>query len=188
MAFTNTWFLNQEPIHKKFISKKEQTILEIGAFEGRSTLFFLDHLEGDNSRLDTIDPFPSSDNTCPVYPELYNIFIKNVSPHPNFNKLTVYRDYSQNILPTFLLDQKKYDYILIDGSHLAKDVLFDAMMCFKLLKPGGIIFFDDYEWWGKGQNDPTLPKIGIDAFTSVFKDELKIVQKDYHLVITKVRE
>ena len=36
------------------------------------------------------------------------------------------------------------DLIYIDGSHLAKDVLSDAILSWKLLKPSGVMIFDDY--------------------------------------------
>jgi predicted O-methyltransferase YrrM len=182
--FTNAWFLDQKPVHEKFITKKEQNILEIGAFEGRSTLFFLDYLEGDNSRLDTIDPFVLNDPTCPVYSNLYDVYIRNVSQHPNYNKLILHKDFSQNVLPKMLLDTIRYDYILIDGSHISKDVILDAVLSFNLLKPGGIIFFDDY-----GSNyradDPNWTSMAVNAFTNIFQNDMSIIHSGYHLVVRK---
>ncbi len=42
-----------------------------------------------------------------------------------------------------------YDFIYIDGGHGATDVLEDAVLSFRLAKPGAVIAFDDYLW-----NDP----------------------------------
>jgi len=44
------------------------------------------------------------------------------------------------------LPHDHFDYISIDGSHEAADVLSDAVLSWPLLKTGGLICFDDYEW------------------------------------------
>lgn len=68
-----------------------------------------------------------------------------------------------------------FDFIYVDGSHLAKDVLTDAVMCWPLLKPSGVIAFDDYEW--EGHRPPhDRPQAGIDAFESVFKPQLALLR------------
>jgi predicted O-methyltransferase YrrM len=46
------------------------------------------------------------------------------------------------------LNQEKkieFDFIYIDGSHAACDVMSDAVLAWKLLKENGIMIFDDYE-------------------------------------------
>jgi predicted O-methyltransferase YrrM len=35
-----------------------------------------------------------------------------------------------------------YDFIYIDGSHVSKDVLVDAVFAWELLKPGGVVIFE----------------------------------------------
>lgn len=39
-----------------------------------------------------------------------------------------------------------FDLAYIDGSHLRLDVLSDAVMCWALLREGGLMVLDDYEW------------------------------------------
>ena len=43
-----------------------------------------------------------------------------------------------------------------------RDVLLDGLLAFQLLKPGGILVFDDYEWNRPHRHH--TPKPGIDAF------------------------
>ena len=51
------------------------------------------------------------------------------------------------MLSKFLCDLNKcFDFIYIDGSHIAKDVLTDACMAWPLLMPKGLMVFDDYMW------------------------------------------
>jgi predicted O-methyltransferase YrrM len=42
--------------------------------------------------------------------------------------------------------QGYFDFIYVDGSHQAPDVLCDALLSFRLLKNNGVIAFDDYLW------------------------------------------
>jgi len=64
--------------------------------------------------------------------------------------------------------------IYIDASHYAPDVLSDAVIAFKLLKPGGMLIFDDYLWSGD-ENIVYYPKIAIDAFTNIFSKHIKLI-------------
>lgn len=80
-----------------------------------------------------------------------------------------------------------YDFIYIDGSHIAKDVLTDACMAWPLLKPKGIMVFDDY-MWGNPRDILHRPKPAIDAFTNIFAEEVDIVHVGYQLVVRKKGE
>jgi predicted O-methyltransferase YrrM len=77
-----------------------------------------------------------------------------------------------------------YDFIYIDGSHTAKDVLTDACMAWPLLKQRGIMVFDDY-MWGESRDILHRPKIAIDTFTNIFAESLDIVHVGYQLVVRK---
>jgi len=80
-----------------------------------------------------------------------------------------------------------FDFIYIDGSHIAKDVLTDACMAWPLLKPKGIMVFDDY-MWGNPRDILHRPKPAIDAFTNIFAEEAEIVHVGYQLVVRKKGE
>jgi len=185
--FNHKWFDYQKPVHEKFLNTfcdKEISILEIGAYEGMSTLFFLDNY---NSTVDTIDPFIEGDKTTPVDSLTFNIFNKNVSKCKRKGNLTVYKDYSCNVLPELLLQNKRYDYILIDGSHLSTDVLVDAIICYNLVKPNGYIFFDDFQHDNLEENRNNRLKAtdGIRKFIELYDESITIRHLGYHLVIQK---
>jgi len=83
-------------------------------------------------------------------------------------------------------EDQLFDFIYIDGSHQAPDVITDACMAWQLLKTGGIILFDDYAWLDM----PGIlqrPKIAIDAFTTLFSDKLQVVLIGYQLGIQKIK-
>jgi predicted O-methyltransferase YrrM len=83
-----------------------------------------------------------------------------------------------------------FDLIYIDGSHRAPDVIVDAILGFKLLRSQGVMIFDDYPWKtdaGGSENPLNSPKIAIDAFTTLFAQQLDIVQRVplFQLVVKK---
>lgn len=62
-----------------------------------------------------------------------------------------------------------FDFIYVDGSHRAPDVLCDAVLGFKLPKVGGFMAFDDYlqaerAWLPYGTDPLRCPKPAIDAY------------------------
>jgi predicted O-methyltransferase YrrM len=78
-----------------------------------------------------------------------------------------------------------FDFYYVDGSHVALDVLADAVLGWRLLKPGGIMIFDDYEW-GAYRDQPTLqPKLAIDSFLEVFQDQVRVIYKGYQVILRK---
>lgn len=78
--------------------------------------------------------------------------------------------------------KENFDFIYIDGSHRSPDVIQDSILSFGLLKKGGIMIFDDY---GKVQSIE-LPKLAIDCFLSIFAKEMKVLLKEYQVVIEKI--
>jgi hypothetical protein len=80
-----------------------------------------------------------------------------------------------------------YSFIYIDGSHTAPDVLTDACMAWPVLKPKGLMVFDDY-MWGNPRDALHRPKIAIDAFTNIFGETAEIIHVGYQLVVRKKGE
>ena len=80
---------------------------------------------------------------------------------------------------------EQFDFIYIDGSHTAPDVMTDACMAWGLLKKGGIMLFDDYLW----QDVPGLlhrPKLGVDFFTTLFSEQNELCLLGYQYALRKL--
>jgi len=77
-------------------------------------------------------------------------------------KLFSYQFYKRN--------KKKFDLIIIDGSHLYKDVKSDIDNCKKLLNENGILIIDDYEINSAIKLNLDLNKFKNVDTISVFKD------------------
>lgn len=78
-----------------------------------------------------------------------------------------------------------FDFVYVDGLHIAKDVLADAVLAWDKLKKNGILIFDDYEWKKYPQTSNLHPKMAIDAFLKIYKDEFELIGKNYQICLKK---
>ena len=110
------------------------------------------------------------------------IFLANLRESGAADRTTVIKGFSQEELRK--LPSQSYDIIYVDGSHAADDVLEDAVLSWRLLKDGGLLIFDDYEW-SKFVSPQARPKIAITAFVRCYRPELKIIHRDYQVIVQK---
>lgn len=190
--FTTDWFTSRIPVWKKhlqqFASISGVKALEIGSWEGMSTCWLLDNiLIHDKAKITCIDTFSGGIEHKSNFSitSLEQRFDRNVMMTGNGHKVKKMVGKSQDLLPKLIGEY--YDLIYVDGSHKAPDVLLDALMCWQMLKVGGIIIFDDYQW--KAYPEPILnPQPGIDAFLELFNDYFKVLDKGSQIIIKKVKE
>lgn len=133
-----------EKLLEGYKGKPNLRFLEIGCFEGRATLWLLENILTDpSSQITVIDTFAGSQEHDKMdLSSLEKRFRDNIEPYKD--KVIVYKSKSQSLFPT--ADRAYFDFIYIDGSHEAIDVLRDAVCSWDMLKPGGMIIFDDYHW------------------------------------------
>jgi predicted O-methyltransferase YrrM len=81
-----------------------------------------------------------------------------------------------------------FDFIYIDGSHMAADVLSDGCYAFRLLKQGGWIYFDDYNWTDiQHPGDPKrTPKAGIDSFIALYGKKIRFLRSKWQMHVQKL--
>lgn len=184
--FTNDWFgATGRYIWDAMLPKFNPTkILEVGSYEGRSTCYFIDTLAKHKPiELFCIDTWEGGEDHEGIDMDaVLTRFYKNTgiakanAAHEVF--MPVYKGSSLTQLPKMVDSYAEhFDFIYIDGSHQAADVLSDAVNAFKLLRPGGIMCFDDYLWhWADRPYNPLdTPKAAIDAFTMIYAQKLQIL-------------
>lgn len=185
--FTKDWFTGNirtwERILEPMRGKPDLHFLEIGCFEGRATTWLLENILTDaSSRITVIDTFSGSEeHGKDMSVGLEERFRKNIEPWKD--KVTVKKGESKHILRT--MEGSAFDVIYVDGSHLAADVLTDAVLSFFYLKKGGLMIFDDYDW--RPYNEEwKMPRIAINGFLMAFANQIEHVHIGYQFIIKKI--
>lgn len=174
---------------QKFRKKEQLDILELGVYKGKATVWFLNNLfsyTNKKSRLYAVDTFRGSPEYVDVnFNEIKKSFIKNVSKtnHRDQVKLMEMTTYDALIKLNYL-KKIKFDIIFIDASHVASDVLADAVLSWTLLKNNGVLIFDDYQW-KKLSPKEFRPKMAIDAFCDIMKHNITVLHKGWQVIIKK---
>jgi predicted O-methyltransferase YrrM len=173
--FSNKWFSGNIRLFAQFLTGLKDRpcrLLEIGSYEGRSATWLVDHIATHPSAvIDAVD-------VC-EHPKLR----RNLAATGHADKVTFHLGPSAVVLRTLPLDS--YDFAYIDGCHWTVNVLEDAVHAFRLLKAGGIMAFDDYMWDDPAENQEGRPKEAIDAFLSVYRDQVELLHRGNQVWIRK---
>ena len=184
--FSNKWFLNNFEIFNYFLPKNVNdkfNYLEVGCFEGLSSFYVLSEYKFVNAYfLDIWDiPNQNSKSLTDDFNKVERAFDQNLSEF-NFTKI---KDDSVISMRKLFRKQINFDFIYIDGSHNGEDILSDAIEGFKILKKGGLLFFDDFL---QHQNDREIQSyIGIEKFLELYSNDFKIIYFQNNLVIKKIK-
>ena len=157
--------------------------LQIGAFTGNASVWLVDNvLTQRNSILEDVDTWSGSDEQEHKEMDWLDVertYDSRIAFRPNIIK---YKMNSKEFLRS--IEKVTFDFIYIDGDHTAEGVLQDAVLGWRLLKPGGIMAFDDYLW-----EDPRgiefQPGWSIDTFVGAVKDESEVLLSNSQVWLRK---
>lgn len=209
--FTNAWFdwsakSNWDHLIPVFIKKGDFCrLLEIGSYEGASACYLIEKLSNHCTfELHCVDTWlgsiehqvdgVASSNMAVVEARFKSNIKMAKKKTAGLNKVIIHKKTSEKYLSKLIGSGTTnfFDFIYIDGSHQAPDVLSDSVLAFKLLKIGGYMAFDDYLW---SENtalpvDPIrCPKFAIDSFVNIFCRKLKVVHaSNLQLYIQKISD
>lgn len=186
--FTNKWFETQaEYVWKQILPlRKPRRILEIGSYEGRASCYLIENNNWcENLELVCIDTWEGGIEHVRNEVDMSAVekrFDKNIIEAKrlakNSSKVVKLKGYSDMMMMKLITDGLSgyFDFIYVDGSHQAPDVLMDALLAFKLCKVDGMIVFDDYIWTENVPERDLLraPKMAVDAFTNIFYQKTRI--------------
>lgn len=179
--YTQDWFSYHESHWLRHFGhlagKPGLQALEVGSFEGRSACWTVQHLlTGDGSRLTCVEPFRQ-------YEEQERNFDDNVRLAGCGDKIIKLRGTSQQVLP--LIPRSSCDFVYVDGSHEVLDVLQDAAMCWQLLRPEGVLIFDDYEHALFPDSYGMSAGPAIRAFLALLPGEYTLLFQDWQVAVLK---
>lgn len=204
--FTNTWFDSAREVWDHLIPQINPIkILEIGSYEGASACYLIEKLAAQSEiELHCVDTWDEG-----VEHKAAGVFEANMADvekrfHHNTNiaisqvtkpvRLLLHKGFSDVVLSKLIADGKQgyFDFIYVDGSHQAPDVLCDAVLSFRLLRNDGVIVFDDYLWQESlpyGTDPLRCPKTAIDAFTNIYCRKIRVLSAPLsQLYVQKISE
>jgi len=110
--FTNDWLSSKVDIWNRVIKPlgSINNILEVGSYEGRSAIWFIENILSENTSISCVDDWSWADDE--------SLFDKNIeivkNKFPTIDVIKLSGD-SQIKLAELLLNKKTYDLIYIDG-------------------------------------------------------------------------
>ena len=170
--------------HLVHLEKQENlNFLQVGVFTGDASIWLADNiLTGKNSRLYDVDTWLGSDEDAHHVMDFANVertYDAKVSGYENILK------YKMDSATFFSKELGLFDFIYVDADHTAEGVYKDAMNSWQVLKPNGILAFDDYTW-GDGLPDQSLaPRQGIDKFLDKYNGQYHLIHKGAQVWIRK---
>ena len=149
-------------------NKSINNLLEIGSFEGNSSMFFARYLK--DTKIYCVDNWVGTEEYNNLnFKTLENNFDENLREFKNIIKKKCTSD------EFFLNNNLSFDLIYIDGYHKAQQVLKDFKNAWKVLNKGGILIFDDFIWkfFDKIEDNPCYV---ISAYLKELKKKFKILK------------
>lgn len=165
--------------------KDNLKFLQLGAFTGDASVWMCENiLTGNNTHLTDVDTWAGAPNepiqTQMDFDDVYATYIKKTDSYKNIF-------HTQKTTQKFLLDihngPYNYDFIYVDAHHTSASAFLDCELSWPLLKSGGILAIDDYEWLHPDGVDIHAPKLGIHMFLDRHEGEFDtlIVNQQYWL-------
>jgi predicted O-methyltransferase YrrM len=101
------------------------------------------------------------------------------------NRMKHIKGDSADMLLKLIKEDKKYDFIYIDGSHKCIDCYADCLLGWQVLNNGGIMAIDDYLYDSSNKNILEMPLYGAEHFLNRYKDEYNLINKGYRVFLQK---
>lgn len=199
--FTEEWFDIAIPVWDELFKNHYKTpiksVLEIGCYEGRATVWLSENALGEGVDYDVIDTFGGSITESGMVGTASRLegdksfiqtnFEHNISFFQDRISFNIHKGYSQHELPKLVEAGKQYDFIYVDASHQSDDTFVDGYFANKMLKKGGLIIFDDFGWKDpKKPHENCSPETGVRLFFSLYSDLYHAAFAGYQIGAIKV--
>jgi predicted O-methyltransferase YrrM len=161
-------------------------VLEVGTYTGISLIHILQLIPNSVgigldkwSNYNEIELLENMDEL-----EIEASFYKNIKTAGLEERIQGMKGDSYDVLFDMLRENKIFDFIYIDGSHLSFDCYSDLILSWKLLNRGGLLAIDDY-LYNQGVVIDS-PFEGVNHFLKKHQHEIKILHKGYRVFLVKI--
>ncbi len=177
MPFTSDWFTHN--IGNWQAATEGQQIrhaLELGVFEGRSVVWMLDN---GIEHVTAVDWWDTEWLERRGHHNTEANFDANVADYGD--RVTKVKAATFDFLKA---NTDTFDLIYIDGGHMGKEVITDAVLAHHALRPNGLLIFDDY---GQDKNPARIDRArgAINHFMELFADDYAAVHVGYQVIARK---
>jgi glycosyltransferase involved in cell wall biosynthesis/predicted O-methyltransferase YrrM len=170
------------------LAESTEAILEIGSREGRSAAFFLSYFT--KASIVCIDSFEDGTEhagpDAPVASDMESVEKRFDANLDAFGaRMRKFKGSSLVMLDQLNRLGERFDLIHIGGDHAAASVLADAALAWPMLRPGGILIFDDYGWMPQ-RPAGDRPGPAVDAFLNLVRSAFEELHRGDQVIVRKV--
>lgn len=189
LVFHDDWFSRHVPTWEKFLShlKGNEYIqgLEVGCWEGRSTCWLLQNVfTHPTSKITCVDTFQGNPENVidKHHSSVQQTFQENVQKLCASERIDLKVQRSGVALK--YMHDNHFDFVYLDGSHITADVLTDIVLAWPLVKKGGIVIMDDYEYACLPMD--AVPRHAIDIFQLIHRKEIIELHRGWQMIWRKI--
>lgn len=161
--------------------------IELGTWLGESAEWALDNIfTGENARYLCVDTFEGSDEhrlagiDCAENENTARARLGRFE-----GRAVIHRCRSDEFLRLSHAAQNCFDFVYVDAAHDAMNVLRDSVLAFDLLRPGGILVWDDFEWKVMTE-EIDRPKLAIESFLNCYARRFEVMGIGWQVCIKKI--
>ena len=189
-TLTHDYFSGNIPQWRQFfeevILQAPIRILEIGSWQGGSSLWLLDHVLGPRGGvLHCVDTWGGSSEhgfLAELGITIEELFDANIARNPHGALVEKQKGPSEEVLPG--LEPHSYDLIYIDGAHEASFAIQDAIHAHRLVRSGVFLLFDDYYFQFADPSQHTAR--AVDFFVDTFHASYTVVHKGSQVLLQRL--
>ena len=113
-------------------------------------------------------------------------FYKNIKMEGLEERVKGIKGDSADVLFKMIQNVDFFDFIYVDGSHLAFDCYLDLVQAWKILNQGGLLAIDDYLYNTTAIAFVNSPFEAVNHFLKKYQNEMKILHKKYRVFLIKI--
>jgi Methyltransferase domain len=175
--FTSDWLTKKLPYWHTALaefhgSKTVVDVLEVGSYEGRSAVAFLEMLPA--SRLVAVDLFRPA--------EIEARFDRNLKSYGD--RCEKIKGRAISVMDQLWAGGRRFDVVYLDAGKKRDTTFAQSTLAWPMLNTGGVLIWDDLRW-GLEKPEGERPSAAIELFAEVFRPCMEELHRGQQLIVRK---